>query len=412
MRYPVVREAMRRLQCSQTTDDAPAVILWWDGLMPNEDFANILPHQRVNRIPGMDMMCYKKSFFQALVRMKGLFASFYNFFPTTFQLPFQFSSFQREHLQLTCMGSNVTWILKPRCGCSGHGIRLIQDPRDITDKTQAAIIQRYMTPFLLNGYKFDFRFYILISRLEPFTFFLYEEGLARFCSHVYKPPTRETLDDRFCHLTNTSVNMTNHESNRRIVELSSTVIEQICHMDEKGRNLWARIRQLVVLSLIAQYQSILQNVAIFGAQPPRETHPSREGRTQMRGELRKYFQILGIDIMLTDTCEPVVLELNDRPSLVVTYDVEHGLKSRLIYDVLNVVAADADETELAQRRGGWQQLFPMDENLPFGKAAVTMLRRSIQNISGAHHIWTKKAPTGRGPNTSAGKRSSLPPLHQ
>jgi tubulin polyglutamylase TTLL6/13 len=269
-----------------------------------------------------------------------------------------------------------------------------------------------MPPFLLNGYKFDFRFYILISRLEPFTFYLYEEGLARFCSHVYKPPTRETLDDRFCHLTNTSVNATNDQGTHKIIELSSSVIDQICHLDEKGRNLWARIRQVVILSIIAQYQSILQNVAIFGAQPQREIKQSKEARTQMRAELQKYFQILGIDIMLTDGCEPVVLELNDRPSLVVTYDVERGLKSRLVYDALNVVAAGGDENELAQRKGGWQQLFPMDENLPFGKAAVTMLRRSIQNVSGANHIWAKRAPTNRALNTSAGKRSTLPPLHQ
>jgi hypothetical protein len=64
------------------------------------NFSQIYPHQRVNVIPGMDVLCYKNAFFQALSRMHHHFPSLSSFFPITFQLPFQFAGFQREHLRL------------------------------------------------------------------------------------------------------------------------------------------------------------------------------------------------------------------------------------------------------------------------------------------------------------------------
>ena len=50
----------------------------------------------------------------------------------TFILPAQYSDFQREHIRESnkCKGP-VTWIVKPRAGCCGNGIRLIQNTRKL-----------------------------------------------------------------------------------------------------------------------------------------------------------------------------------------------------------------------------------------------------------------------------------------
>jgi tubulin polyglutamylase TTLL6/13 len=98
VRYPVVRDALERLHVTQVDNDLTALVFWWDGYMPPEEFFTVYAHQRVNKIPGMNVLCYKNSFFQVSTRMKIPFPSFYNFFPMTFQLPFQFSEFQREHI--------------------------------------------------------------------------------------------------------------------------------------------------------------------------------------------------------------------------------------------------------------------------------------------------------------------------
>jgi hypothetical protein len=419
VRYPVVRDALSRVHATAVDNDPSSLIVWWDGLMQTEDYSSVLPHQRVNRIPGMDVLCYKNTFFQALSRMRMLYPTLYNFFPKTFQLPFQFAEFRHEHIRLSDeLGKRrkrsgmkaVTWIVKPRSGCCGNGIRLVQSSFDITDQSESGVVQRYVSPFLIDGYKFDFRFYVLIATLQPLTVYLYNEGLARFCTHKYTPPTRDTLEDRFCHLTNTAVNVTNAGNTRPILEFATTVLRQISEMDRRGGALWGRIKEIVLLSIVAEYHSILQNIGMVAVQgkadgllPPQKN----------LDEVHRYFHLVGIDIMLDDRCEPVVLELNDRPSMCVTYPIEQELKTKLVVDALNVVTVDGEDPGENAVPGGWENLLPLDGE----QHSDQEIRRIIANCSTGTAPCIKKMAIRRNglmPRTvhRGKKRPTLPPLSQ
>jgi hypothetical protein len=365
----------------------------------------------------MDVLCYKNTFFQALTRMKILHPQLYDFFPTTFQLPFQFSEFQREHLRLAGdsfkkFKNAITWIIKPRSGCCGNGIRLIQSSCDVLDQSQTAVIQRYVSPYLIDGFKFDFRFYVLIATLEPLTVYLYNEGLARFCTRRYAPPTRDTLDDRFCHLTNTAVNVANPASSRPILELATSVIARICAADRRGDKIWPRIRQIVLLSIVAEYQSMLQNAGSVLVNTKRDRFAAGQRPIDDR---HRYFHLIGIDVMLDDRCEPVVLELNDRPSMCVTYEIEQTVKSRLVYDALNVVTIDGEDPGESAVPGGWERLAPVDSESLFGRTVQAIVSRAVQAAIGFHKKMVIRR-FGYAPVTSQrrAKKSmpSLPPLHQ
>ena len=135
-------------------------------------------------------------------------------------------------------------------------------------------------------------------------------------------------------------------------------------------------------------------------------------------DAHKYFHILGIDIMVNDKCEPVVLELNDRPSMCVTYQMERGLKTDLVYDALNIVSLDGRPPDANAKPGGWQKLFPAEDNLPFGKAAATILLRACQAVNKEAEQAKKKLfkKLGYTPKPPSRKRISkakkLPPLRQ
>lgn len=67
----------------------------------------------------------------------------------------------------------------------------------------------------MDGFKFDLRIYVMITRSDPIQAFICDEGLARFCtvsallltSQVkYEKPTRENFKNFFMHLTNYSIN--------------------------------------------------------------------------------------------------------------------------------------------------------------------------------------------------------------
>lgn len=54
--------------------------------------------------------------------------------------------------------------------------------------------------------KFDLRLYVLIRGVDPVEAYLYDEGLARFCTHIYKKPDHTNIKDLYMHLTNSILN--------------------------------------------------------------------------------------------------------------------------------------------------------------------------------------------------------------
>ena len=95
----------------------------------------------------------------------------FNFFPTTYNLPGDYSLFVEEFRKI-----GGVWIMKPIGKSQGRGIFLLNKLTQISqwkndfrwkpDSPQAEpyIVQKYiMNPLLIGGKKFDLRIYVLVT---------------------------------------------------------------------------------------------------------------------------------------------------------------------------------------------------------------------------------------------------------
>ena len=81
-----------------------------------------------------------------------------------------------------------TFIVKPRNGAQGQGIRLTKRPHKLKN-VSGIVCQLYIeNPLLIDGFKFDLRLYVLVSSIEPLRIFRYKDGLVRFATVPYQTP--------------------------------------------------------------------------------------------------------------------------------------------------------------------------------------------------------------------------------
>lgn len=60
------------------------------------------------------------------------------------------------------MGKKTTFISKPNASCQGRGMKLFRNI-DSVDLNDPQVIQEYISkPYLINGYKFDLRLYVVL----------------------------------------------------------------------------------------------------------------------------------------------------------------------------------------------------------------------------------------------------------
>ncbi|KAG7246246.1 hypothetical protein CRUP_038693, partial [Coryphaenoides rupestris] len=121
--------------------------------------------------------------------MAKSFPKDYNIFPHTWCLPADYSDFQAY----ARAKKHKTFICKPDSGSQGKGIFLVKSARQVPHG-EHIICQVYISkPLIIDGYKFDLRIYVLVTSCDPFHIFIYQEGLARFCTSPYCQPAKANV---------------------------------------------------------------------------------------------------------------------------------------------------------------------------------------------------------------------------
>jgi tubulin polyglutamylase TTLL6/13 len=123
-------------------------------------------------------------------------------------LPSEFGEFKNS-LSNKTPSNRPVYIVKPEAGCQGRGIFLTNNHEDLNPEDHY-VVQKYIkNPLLIDDLKFDCRLYVLLLSVDPLRIYLFEEGLARFSTDAYKPPSKKNMQNMYMHLTNYAINCRN-----------------------------------------------------------------------------------------------------------------------------------------------------------------------------------------------------------
>lgn len=155
---------------------------------------------------------------------------------------------------------------------------------------------------------------------------MHTDGLARFASVKYSDRS-DTLNDRYMHLTNYSINKlsTSYDKNDdadACKGMKWTIKSLWTYFKAKGINtdrLWGALRNLVLRTILAGEGPINSMM-----------------KTNLQNKYNAY-ELFGIDVLLDSELVPWLLEVNISPSLHSASGLDMAVKGPLVTALLNTV---------------------------------------------------------------------------
>ena len=338
-----------------------------------------------------------------------------SFYPHTFVLP-QDAHELRQHV-LTIPNQNYVFIIKPSKGSQGKGIQLA-----LRDQVTSAaiemcreaegpcIVQHYISrPHTLNGLKYDLRLYIVVTSVSPLECFLYNDGLARFCTEQYNVPTSENITQDFMHLSNYSLNCDSPAYDfEKTKQKLTNVINQLCEEEKEESKsksdssssesssksnsesenhttsrlfptkdiFWQKMIELCRRTMYALHPHLMvEHDTVFRDAVPTDSSSSTKGC--------RCFQIVGLDAMLDQEGNLHLLEVNCNPSLnvikagsqveksLVDVDIKVGLLCGTLRLVNGLRLGQSAEEMTKECDGKW--------SMPKGKTMSELRKDSEEN---------------------------------
>ncbi|XP_064620214.1 tubulin polyglutamylase ttll6-like [Lineus longissimus] len=344
-KYDSVRRVSRRYGFKECGDDEDWNMFWTDFSVALERVMDMKKYQKINHFPGMSEICRKDLLARNMNRMLKLFPKDFNVFPKSWCLPSDYGDLMAYSRQK----KHKTYILKPESGCQGKGIWLTKNVKDIKPHEHMVCQQYLGRPFLIDGFKFDFRIYTVVTSCDPLRIFNFKDGLARFATTKYYEPTNHNTENVYMHLTNYAINKHSQNfvrddeagSKRRITTINRWWKENGYNVDK----IWADVDDVIIKTLISAHPILKHNY--------RTCFPNH-----VRGSA--CFEILGFDVMFDKKLKPYVVEVNHSPSFHTDAKLDKEIKEALLWDTLNVVnfgAVDKKKCIEEERRKIKDRLF-------------------------------------------------------
>uniref|UniRef100_A0AC35TM56 Tubulin--tyrosine ligase-like protein 9 n=1 Tax=Rhabditophanes sp. KR3021 TaxID=114890 RepID=A0AC35TM56_9BILA len=297
---------------------------YWGRHMKSNSYKSLHFYQKVNHVPGAFHIGRKDRLWQHLSEMMDrLDSDDYFVMPKTYILPKEIN--QATHY----LNSNPQkkLILKPPASARGVGIVLSTNPLDLHSK-EPMVAQEYVeNPLLINGAKFDLRFYVIIPSFEPLRVYLHEDGLVRFASLPYSNCPSE-MGNKYIYLTNYSINKNAHSEG-----LSDEPVAKW-----KMGQFWEYMTEQFGEPKVEELKENIKDVArraVLACEFNIREHAAKYYTSAFSGH--NTFEMFGMDILIDDTLKPWLLEMNISPSLHSQTLIDQTVKGPLAADILNMI---------------------------------------------------------------------------
>ena len=327
--------------------------------------------QKVYTFLNSNEFHHKDLLYQNYLAMKKIFKDDFNYMPETYCYPKDKNQIYIKFNNYT-LDLNNLWLVKPVDKSIGSGIHFLNSLKNEIKKGKYFLITKFISKLdLIDNKKYDLRLYVLIAGLKPLRLYFYKKGLVRKATSVFNI-SMMGVNNRYMYLTNTGVN--DKSKDYIFPKNSDDVKANIWNLDTyknylKTKNvdfdaIFVKIKDLAIKSII----SFQKNLLI---------------KNKNLNE-RNIYTILGIDILITDKFEPILLEINNRPSLGIGDKVDEPIKTNLFADTLNIVGISLFSREkhynklkrnyiedsvnnalceLYRPRGDYELIFPLNENI-------------------------------------------------
>ena len=332
-------------------------------------------YQKYGQFVNSNYIFQKNTLYNYYRRKAKTFSEEYNYMPETYIYP-EDKDIIGKKFNNYLLNLNDLWLVKPPDKANGDGLSILTSLKDI--KYKQYLITKYITNInLINGKKYDLRIYVLLAGIKPLRIYLYEEGLVRISTAEYKLDLN-SIKNKFMHFTNTNVNRKNK------------IFSSPKHQNDKTANTWNLFMYKKFLkTLNIEWKTIrdkIEDIIIKAIISVYEGLSEKNGNDNLNDQ--SFFNMLGIDIMITDDFIPKLIEINFCPQMHYYNLVDKPIKSNFFVDTLNLIGItpysrktniplymnfqfkdDIEEKvnnaycELSRPRGDFKLIFPKLDNI-------------------------------------------------
>lgn len=284
------------------------------GSLRDEGMELEFAHQRVNHYESTFSLGSKRGYHKMIKRFQQVHGFIPDFYPETYHCPEEYSDLKKN------FDKYPIWISKPSGGARGNGIYLINSCPSKSERS--VVIQRYIdNPMLINGLKFDLRFYVAVTSLVPLRVYLFNNGLVRLATEKYEENITN-ISNIHAHLTNFSINK----------EDSKFTVTNDIKDDGKG-NKWSHAPFWTWLESngydVQRIRSKIEDSILTLVMASREVFRNQ-------ANTRESFELFGFDVFLSDKEEVTILEVNVSPALGTSSQLDMHIKAPLVRDIFNL----------------------------------------------------------------------------